>query len=424
MNFGLATSLNAIAIVIRLFAAFVINKILAVYVGASGYALIGQLQNITTALTMFAGGATNQGVIKLTAECPADVEALKPVWRAAAAIALGCSCIVAVLCMVFATPLATAILKAPEFFYVFIIFGAGVVFAGLNLLLLAVANGLADFKVFIPANIAGSILTLSVSAWLTVTFGLAGGLVAFAIGQSIPLISTLLICRHRPWLKWELFFGRIDRTAVRGLYGFIAMAATTALATPLSQLCARGLVIEHFGLAYAGYWEAMNRISTLYLLFFTSALALAYLPALSAARDGPTVKGAVYRMVMIFGPLTALCSFTVYFCQDMIIDILFTPDFHHMKQLFFYQTIGDTVKVVSWMFAYVMIGRGLVKAYIVTEIIFAVVFVAATAIFSAWLGFKGTSLAYLFTYGVYLIVVWGIFQTYVSKLSVSLKSNI
>jgi polysaccharide transporter, PST family len=369
LNFGLATSLNAVAIAIRLFAAFAVNKILAVYVGASGYALIGQLQNVTAALTMFAAGATNQGVTKLTAECQDDVEGLKLVWRAATAIALGCSGIVATLCIVFATPLATAILKAPELFYVFIIFGAGVLFAGFNLLLLAVANGLTDFRAFILANITGSIFTLSVSAGLTVTYGLAGGLIAFAIGQSIPLASTLWVCRHRHWLKWELFFGRVDRNAMGRLSGFIAMGVTTALATPLSQIAAREFVIGHFGLTYAGYWEAMNRISNLYLLFFTSTLSLAYLPALSAARDAATVNVTVYRMVVIFAPLTALCSFIVYRCQDVIIHILFTPEFSSMKRLFFYQTIGDTVKVVSWIFAYVMIGRGMAKAYILTEII-------------------------------------------------------
>jgi polysaccharide transporter, PST family len=197
------------------------------------------------------------------------------------------------------------------------------------------------------------------------------------------------------------------------------MGVTTALATPLSQIAAREFVIGHFGLTYAGYWEAMNRISNLYLLFFTSTLSLAYLPALSAARDAATVNVTVYRMVVIFAPLTALCSFIVYRCQDVIIHILFTPEFSSMKRLFFYQTIGDTVKVVSWIFAYVMIGRGMAKAYILTEIIFAFVFVGATAIFGAWFGFKGTSLAYLVTYGLYLIVVWAIFQAYVSRLSVT-----
>ena len=43
--------LNAIAVAIRILSSIVLNKILAIYVGPSGYAIIGQFQNLVTMLT-------------------------------------------------------------------------------------------------------------------------------------------------------------------------------------------------------------------------------------------------------------------------------------------------------------------------------------------------------------------------------------
>ena len=47
---------------------FVVVKIIAIYVGPSGLAFIGQFQNFLSILMSFATGAINSGVVKYTAE--------------------------------------------------------------------------------------------------------------------------------------------------------------------------------------------------------------------------------------------------------------------------------------------------------------------------------------------------------------------
>ena len=60
--------LTGISTVIKLVSAFVINKVIAIYIGPSGLAIVGQLQSFTSIITTFSNGAISSGIVKYTAE--------------------------------------------------------------------------------------------------------------------------------------------------------------------------------------------------------------------------------------------------------------------------------------------------------------------------------------------------------------------
>jgi len=72
MNLLKTSALNGVAVLIKTATMFILNKILAIYVGPSGYAAIGQFQNFIQMVTTFAGSAINTAVIKYTAEYHGD----------------------------------------------------------------------------------------------------------------------------------------------------------------------------------------------------------------------------------------------------------------------------------------------------------------------------------------------------------------
>ena len=101
MNLLKTSALNGIAVLIKTATLFILNKILAVYVGPSGYAVIGQFQNFIQIVTTFAGGAINTAVIKYTAEYHEDENKQRIVWQAAGSIILIFSIIIASLILIF-----------------------------------------------------------------------------------------------------------------------------------------------------------------------------------------------------------------------------------------------------------------------------------------------------------------------------------
>src|SRR4051812_23710164 len=92
-----------------------LNKILAIYVGPAGFAVMGQFQNAVAVVLSLASGAVNNGVIKYTAEYRDDEERQRDVWRTAGSIAAICSLVLASGIAIFHRPLAHIFLKTNQY---------------------------------------------------------------------------------------------------------------------------------------------------------------------------------------------------------------------------------------------------------------------------------------------------------------------
>ena len=397
--------LNGIAVIIKILSSLILNKVLAIYVGPAGYAAIGQLQNFVNTLTTFANGGVSTGVTKLTAEHFDDFSKQVSIWKSAVFIVLFCSVASGAAILLLREYLALLILKDVYFSKVFLWLGFSLVFFSLNSFLMAVLNGKKEVKTYVVVNIAGSVVGLLVTSGLAFTYGLYGALIALTINQSIVLGVTLVLCRRTAWFGLSNFVGRVDPTALSALGKFVLMALTSAICIPLSQM----LIRNHLGTAYgwqaAGHWEALMRISNLYLMVVTTPLTVYYLPRLSEIRKNQEIRREVSRGFRIVLPVAAAGAFIIYVLRDWIVVTLFTADFLPMRELFGWQMIGDTVKISSWLLGYVLLSRAMVGAFIATEVFFSVSWVALVWIFTRQYGEQGAQIGYLISYLAHALVM-------------------
>lgn len=397
--------LNGIAVVIRMLAMLGLNKILAIYVGPAGYAAVGNFQNALQMITTFANGAINTGVVKYTAEYYDNEKKQRQVWRTAGTVALLGSVITGIAVVIFSKQLAQIFLKDEGFNSVFVWFAFTLIFFIFNTLLLAILNGKKKIHRYIVANIAGSVFSLVVTSVLAVNFGLLGALTALAIHPSLTFIVTLYLCYKASWFKFRYCFGGIDKSVLLNLSKFTAMALTSAVCVPISHILIRNHLGEVLGWEAAGYWEAMWRLSGAYLMLVTTTLSLYYLPRLSELKDPRDLKSEIIQGYKIILPVTVLCSLTIYLLRDFVISILFSSEFSPMRELFAWQMVGDTLKIGSWILAFLMLGKAMVKLFIITEIFSAMVFYILTYILTGMLGLEGVSLAHAINYALYWIIM-------------------
>src|SRR5690554_2191816 len=382
-----------------------LNKILAIYVGPAGYAAIGNFQNAAQMITTFASGAINTGVVKYTAEYHDDEEKQRQVWRTAGTIAVLGSVITGIGVAVFSKQIAQWFLQDESYNTVFIWFSVTLVFFIFNTLLLAILNGKKEIHRYIIANIAGSLFALAVTSALAVQFGLHGALTALAIHPSFAFVITLYLCYKADWFKFSYLFGRLDKQVFLNLSKYTAMALTSAACVPVSHILIRTHLADTLGVDAAGYWEAMWRLSAAYLMLVTTTLSLYYLPRLSEIREAKELKAEIIQGYKIILPVAAACGLAIYLLRDFIISVLFTQDFTPMRELFAWQMIGDTLKIGSWILAYLMLGRAMVKLFMITEFIFAASFVVLTYILTREFGLEGTTIAHAINYAVYWVVI-------------------
>lgn len=400
--------LNAIAVVIKMLTMLGLNKILAIYVGPAGYAAIGNFQNAAQMITTFASGAINTGVVKYTAEYHDDEDKQRQVWRTAGTIAVLGSVITGLGVAVFSKQIAQWFLQDESYNTVFIWFSVTLVFFIFNTLLLAILNGKKEIHRYIIANIAGSLFALAVTSVLAIQFGLHGALTALAIHPSFAFIITLYLCYKADWFKFSYLFGRLDKQVVLNLSKYTAMALTSAACVPVSHILIRTHLADTLGMDAAGYWEAMWRLSAAYLMLVTTTLSLYYLPKLSELKDPKEIKAEILQGYKIILPVAAACSLVIYLLRDFIIGVLFTSDFIPMRDLFAWQMVGDTLKIGSWVLAYLMLGKAMMKLFIASEIVFAAGFYGWTYFLTGMYGLEGVTIAHAINYAIYWVVM-GVF---------------
>ncbi|HHV03436.1 MAG TPA: O-antigen translocase [Bacteroidales bacterium] len=400
--------LNGIAVVIKMLTMLGLNKILAIYVGPAGYAAIGNFQNAAQMITTFASGAINTGVVKYTAEYHDDEEKQRQVWRTAGTIAVLGSVITGIGVAVFSKQIAQWFLQDESYNTVFIWFSVTLVFFIFNTLLLAILNGKKEIHRYIIANIAGSLFSLAVTSALAVQFGLHGALTALAIHPSFAFVITLYLCYKADWFKFSYLFGRLDKQVVLNLSKYTAMALTSAACVPVSHILIRTHLADTLGMDAAGYWEAMWRLSAAYLMLVTTTLSLYYLPKLSELKDPKEIKAEILQGYKIILPVAAACGLVIYLLRDFIIGVLFTSDFIPMRDLFAWQMVGDTLKIGSWILAYLMLGKAMMKLFIASEIVFAAGFYGWTYFLTGMYGLEGVTIAHAINYAIYWVVM-GVF---------------
>jgi PST family polysaccharide transporter len=209
--------------------------------------------------------------------------------------------------------------------------------------------------------------------------------------------------------------GSIDVQAAKNLGQYTTMALTSAICAPLTNILIRNYLGEELGWEAVGYWEAMWRLSAAYLIFASSTLSVYYLPRLSELKNPEDIKKEILQGYKLILPVAAIFGLIIYFTREIIIRILFTQEFSQMESLFRWQMIGDTLKIGSWILAFLMLGKSMVKAYVFSEILFSGIFYFLVLLCVKFFQLKGVALAHAINYFLYWIVVAFLVRKNISK---------
>ncbi|MFP8843622.1 O-antigen translocase [Shewanella baltica] len=401
--------LNAIAVIIKLITLLGLNKLLAIYVGPTGYVALGQFQNAIQMITTFASGALNTGVVKYTASYNGDELKQRAIWQTAGTVSVVGGVLTGAVVIFFSKSLAIWFLNDESLSVVFVWFSVMLVFFLLNTLLLAILNGKKEIKRYVVANICGSALSLTITGLLVMYYGLYGALVGFAIYQSFAFFATFFICYKTSWFDFSYLFGRIDRESVVNLSKYTAMALTGAVCVPASLMYIRNNLAETLTLQDAGYWEAMWRLSSAYLMIITTILSVYFLPRFSELNNMRLLKKEVVDGFKIIIPFTALAALFIFLTREYSINILFTSDFAEMSVLFPWQVIGDIFKVASFIVGYVFLSKAKYKLFMFIEVYFAFQFCLLVHFLVPNYGLEGASMAYMINYVICFVFVSCVF---------------
>jgi O-antigen/teichoic acid export membrane protein len=402
MNLIKTSVMSFIVTILKMLSALIINKFLALFVGPSGLALMGQLQSFIQLSVTVGQAGMNSGVTKYAAEYDSNHER-KKLFSTVIKISFIASVIFGGGIAVFSNEISQYLFSHEEFSHVFILFGFTLVLYSINYLLLAILNGLGEMQFWFKANVFQSVYGLLISVSLIWLWGIEGAFIAMVTNQSIVLLVLLYMLRNHSLVNFKLLKTKFDSKQAKKLLAYSFMALTSAAVVPVSHILLRMFIIEDYGIDSAGYWQGLWYVSSMYLMVFTSTLSVYFLPKLSSLSDKSLIKNELIRGIKYVVPIAAVIAVIIYNLKEIVIYILFSDDFLEMAELFGWQLVGDVIKITSWFFGYLMIAKAKVKLYVFCEIGFSSLFLCLAVLLMNEFGLIGVTYAYALNYSLYLV---------------------
>lgn len=367
-------------------------------------AYLGQFQNTTAILTMFATGAIASGVVKYLAQYKNDPIKRQEVVNAATLIVLCCSLVISLIVMAVSGYLSMAAFKTTDFWMVYLLFGLFLTTVSFNVIFAALLNGLNEIKRLTIINISSSLIGICLTVLFAYYFGVKGVLLS-GTALSVILFSLYLFLFRKAGIQWKPNFKKVNRQVMKLLLRFTLMAVVSGLLVPTIQILVRDKIIIDFSTDEAGYWQAVTKISDYYLSFITMVLSVYYMPKISGIEDRKELRTEILQGYKLVIPTISLLALLIWLAKGIIIQLLFSPAFEPMKPLFTFQLLGDVFKIGSWLLAMIMIAKAMVKIYIVTEIIFAALYVFLSYYFINRYGLVGATYGFCLNYAIYWITM-------------------
>ena len=399
-------SLNGVGVILKIAIGVITSKVLAVFIGPSGLALTGNLKNFLTSVESIATLGFQNGIVKYVVEAKEDRLALKKILST-------------IFISLFAVSLAlSSILFAFSSYFTSLIFGIqsnyNIIFKILAIVLpwyastaylLVILNGLGKFKKVIYVNIIGNIIGLLFCIVAVYYYATFGALVAIIVPPALLFFVAFY------YVDKEIsFFSNISRSSfdwsvLKNLSSYSLMAVVSSVFGSFVFLAIRNNIIAVLGLESAGYWEAMTRISTYYLMFISTILSVYFFPKLAFSTSKKAVQNVVKSYYFGVLPFFVIGAVVLFFFRFFLIKALFSKDFIPVADLFLWQLIGDAFKVASLILGYQFYAKKLTSAFIITELFSLAIMFAFSYFFVLSYGLVGVVIAHAITYFIYLIVL-------------------
>ena len=403
-------SLQTASVLTRVIAGILTSKAIAVFIGAEGLALIGNLRNFVSSFQTIATFGFYKGVVKYVSEFKDNTVKLSKTLSTVYYAGFISTIVVSFFCYFNAEWINTIIFPTyNDYAYVIKIFAIVLPFYALNMFSFSIMNGFSKYKILIIINIIGQVLSVAIALLLIYQNKIDGALISVVIAESLIFLITLVGIINRKSLLSQIKVSNVSLAIFKKLSPYSLMALFTAVLLPFVAIAIRSYIIDNIGYKDAGFWEAMTRISNYYLMFVSSLIVLYLLPRFSEIEGVKAFKKEVISFYKTIIPILVIGLLLIYLLRHYIVLAIFSEEFEPVEDLFLWQLLGDFVKVLSIIIAYQFLAKKMFWHYILTEAFLVIILYTTSVYFIDLLDdVEGAVIAhfvsYLMYYGIILLI--------------------
>lgn len=400
-------SLNSISVIVSFFLGIASTKIVSVFMGTSGMALLGSFKNFTSMFKSMSTIGISNLVVKLVVENKNDNKELSIIYSTFFWVFLLISVVLGGVVLIFAGFISDFLFFNNKCVVPIQFFGLFLPLVVINTFWLAIYNGLEEFKKIVFIQIISNILVFGLTAFLIWKQNIYGGLLSVALSEGLLVLVTFLFVRSdRSYFQFDLQ-KIINKKYLDAILKFSSMALLSAFIVPMTFMLIRNHIVNQYSIEEAGIWDAVNRLSGFYMMIFSSGLSLYYMPKLASLKTDNEFKDELKSYFKVFVPLFVILLIVVFLFKGFIIDLAFTPAFSRIKEVLIWQILGDFLRIMTLAFGYQIVAKAMIKKYFILEIVFNLVYLTLSYYLVQNSSFEGALQAYFFAnLFLFVLILW------------------
>lgn len=375
--------------------AFVINKLLAVFLPPAAFACVGQFLNLMTFGEATASLAMQNGWVSLTAKYKKDREKLLGIWHGGFRLTTFASIFTCVLAVIFCfvVPLNIILPGVPtRLAQAAILFALpGMLATNVISISAAVMNGLGHMRRWAIINVSaslwqmawvafflytGRLSVLSIIATQSIIAGIFAAQLAAQAGFSFNQIRKTVLDIRAPWFSFAMM-------------GIIPMALT-----PVVLTFVRSIIGANMGWDAAGIWQGIYKISDFFASIYSAILGVILLPRVSANLTYAEFKKIFNPLFVRLVGFSLVAIILLFVFRNFVVALFLSGAYAGASDYMVYQLLGDFFRSAGWCFGFVLIAREATKAFLSIEIGSQLFFALATYIGIQLFEFNGPMMAY------------------------------
>ncbi len=363
-------SLNSVSVGVSFVLGLLSSKIISVFLGPSGMALMGSFRNFTAMIKSIATLGMNTSVVKLIVENKEDKEEVSIIYSTFFGVFLGLAIVLGVSVALCSSWISNLIFFTNSYTTPIQFFGLLLPLIVVNVFWTSVYNAFEKFKHLISIQIISNLIIFASTAYLVWQNNIQGGLLSVALGEVIMFFVTYLFIR-KTFNNFKFDYHQIEfKKYLSDMQRFSIMALLSAVLVPLTLILIRDNIVSVHSIQEAGIWDGVNRLSSFYMLIFNTGLSMYYMPKLASLKTDSEFKMELKSYFKTLVPLFIGMILVIFMLKSYIIQLAFTEEFNKINFILVWQLLGDFFRIMTLAFGFQILVKSMLKKYFIIEFVF------------------------------------------------------
>ncbi len=408
-------SLNSVSVGVSFVLGLLSSKIISVFLGPSGMALMGSFRNFTAMIKSIATLGMNTSVVKLIVENKEDKEEVSIIYSTFFGVFLGLAILLGVSVALCSIWISNWIFFTNSYTTPIQFFGLMLPLIVINVFWTSVYNSFEKFKHIISIQIISNLIIFASTAYLIWQNNIQGGLLSVAVGEVIMFFVTYLFIR-KTFKNFNFDYHQIElKKYLSDMQRFSIMALLSAVLVPLTLISIRDNIVSVHSIQEAGIWDGVNRLSSFYMLIFNTGLSMYYMPKLASLKTDSEFKMELKSYFKTLVPLFIGMILVILMLKSYIIQLAFTEEFNKINSILIWQLLGDFFRIMTLAFGFQILVKSMLKKYFIIEIVFNSCFLILAYLWIPSRSSEGVVQAYLAANVVSFLIILFMFRKLVKN---------